>query len=631
MHNSIDSINKTNFSGLVSGIDTDSLVKEMVGTYQARVDSLNADKQIYLWQQEAYQEIMTDLNDFHDKYLNVLNRDSYILSMSGTKKVSFANEAESNNFIDINVNADAVETSYTIDEIAQLATKTSVSSSEKVVGGIVGSVDITTLEYPLDLSEGYDFQVTLDGTAKNINMTGTYNDVTALIDELNSELNASFGAGRIVASIIDNKLSLSADNSIMQVRTGEMNSFLSKVGISSGDRNVVNLDRSANNLFGETLQMKFNINGTDFSFSSSTSIRNIISEVNRSDANVVMSYSTFNDSFTLQTKDSGASSVISIENTSGNFFGSDGYSKINEGQIQNGQDAIIYMNDPEKNNPIKRSSNVFTNDGVTISLKGVTSEKIDFTVGQNIEGVYEKIEEFVKSFNELIGGLESKIKEKKNYQYCPLTDAQKEEMTEKQVELWEEKAKSGLLRNDQTLYRIVNDLKGAFWDKTEGANFSFYEVGITTSRNYNKFELEIDQSKLQAAIAKDANGVLKLFNESSDISYSARLSKSQQSKRYQEVGFASRVHDIIQTNVTTLRNNSNTKGILVELIGVEGDTTEANNVFTRRINRVDTRISDALKRMNQREVLYRRQFTAMERAIQQMSIQGDALYNMFMN
>ncbi|MFP4457653.1 MAG: flagellar cap protein FliD N-terminal domain-containing protein, partial [Clostridia bacterium] len=312
MLNSIDSTNTTSFSGLVSGLDTDTMIKEMLGTYQNRVDSLNADKQEYEWQVEAYQNVMTDLNDFHDKYLNVFNRDDYILSMSGTKTATFANESLASDYVDVNVNADAIDNTYVINEITQLATKASVASSDKVIGSIKGSVDLTNLTY--DYSGGYDFDLTLDGVTKNIDMTGTYEDSAELVDQLNIQLEAAFGTDRVEASLDGGSLALTAENSVMQVRTGNQNSFLSEVGISSGARNVVNLDRSTNYLYGETENLEFSINDVDFSFDNTSSVRDIISEVNRSEANVNMSYSTLNDAFSIKSNNTGASSSIDITN-----------------------------------------------------------------------------------------------------------------------------------------------------------------------------------------------------------------------------------------------------------------------------------------------------------------------------
>ncbi len=354
-----------------------------------------------------------------------------------------------------------------------------------------------------------------------------------------------------------------------------------------------------------------------------------MNEVNRSEAGVTMSYSTMSDTFSIHSNNTGAAAYIDIENVSGNMFGENSYIHIEQGRLQNGKDAIFFLNDSEKSNPIRRGTNVFTSDGITISLTETTSTEIEFRVGQNVEGIYERIEGFVDDYNELISELETLVSERVYFDYSPLTDAQKEEMTDRQIELWEEKAKSGVLRNDPTLNRILNDLKGAFWDKMENQNSSLFEAGITTSRNYNRFELVIDQQKLTNAINKDAASVMGLFNQQSSIRYSPRLSDNDRSQRYNEVGLAHRVHDIIQRNTTTLRNNSNNKGVLVELIGVPGDTTENQNILGRRMEQLDTRISDAVRRMTQREQLYRRQFVAMERAIQQLSSQGDSMFSMF--
>jgi flagellar hook-associated protein 2 len=627
--------NFAGFSGMASGIDTDELIKQMLGTHQSRVDKLNSEKTKFEWQQEAYQNVMTNLNDFYDKYLNVLNRENYILSNVGTKTANFTNAESASRYLDINVNADATDGLYVINEISQLAERSSVISSDKAKGAILGSENLIFSGEEVrsfNFSEGYTMDVTLDGSTRTITLDGYYVDVGELNVAIDSKLEEAFGADRITTAVDSEsgKMSFSAENSIIQLRTSSNgNSLLSELGITSGDRNVANLDRSFANQFGETETIEFVINGTEFSFSSNTSIREIINEIDRSDAGVTMNYSTLSDTFTLQSKDTGAASFIEIENVSGSLFGEESYINIKESRVQNGQDAIFFLNDAEKNNPIRRSTNVFTNDGITVSLKETTSTEIEFRVGQNTDGVYEKVEDFISSYNELVSDIENLVSERVYFDYPPLTDSQKEEMSDRQIELWEEKAKSGILRNDPTLNRIVNDLKSAFWDPMEGNNSSFFEAGITTSRNYSKFEIVMDPEKLRNAISKDATGVLSLFNQQSNIRYSPRLTDSDRNERYREAGLAHRVHDIIQRNITTMRNNSNSKGILVELIGAPGDSTENNNILKRRMDQLDTRISDAVRRMTQREQLYRRQFTAMERAIQQLSSQGDAMFSMF--
>ena len=66
----------------------------------------------------------------------------------------------------------------------------------------------------------------------------------------------------------------------------------------------------------------------------------------------------------------------------------------------------------------------------------------------NVDEMMTKIKEFVTTYNGLIKDFTDQTKESKYRDYAPLTDEQKKDMSENEVKLWEEKAKSGLLRND---------------------------------------------------------------------------------------------------------------------------------------------------------------------------------------
>lgn len=62
----------------------------------------------------------------------------------------------------------------------------------------------------------------------------------------------------------------------------------------------------------------------------------------------------------------------------------------------------------------------------------------------------------------MIDMVNGKLTEKKYRDYTPLTEEQKKDMTEKQIELWEEKAKSGLLRGDTILSGATNQMRTDF-------------------------------------------------------------------------------------------------------------------------------------------------------------------------
>jgi flagellar hook-associated protein 2 len=624
-------------SGMVSGMDTEAIVEGLVINYQNKIDSLNQEKQDMLWQQEAYEEVMTDINSFMDDFYDVLTPENNILSNSGMKTVSTYSELSSvSRYAEIFVDSDVSTGSHTIDKIEQIATSSTVSSSGKLSGTISGTTDLSSLttEELNTAVDGKTFSITLDGVLRDITIDaseladGTFDDPSELASYLESKFDDEFGTGRITASIDGGSLSLSAENSVIQLMSGEDGSdFLTEVGIENSSKNMLDLDGSMESVFGETEEITFTINDIDFTFENTTSLRDIMEEVNDSDANVKMSYSTMSDTFTIESNDTGGSSYINIENTTGSLFGADGHIKIDAGNVQNGQDAKIYLDG--SSTAYTRSSNTFEIDGTTFSLKEATDESIKYSVENNTDTMYEKIVSYVNSFNEMYEGLKDKLDEEVELDYDPLTDDQKDEMTDDEIELWEEKAKSGSLRNDTILSSMTTSMRTAFYQAVDGINLTFSDIGIENSDDYSTFELVIDETTLRSALAENPDEVMELFNKQDDISYSATLSSEEKEERYDEVGFAQRVSDIMKGVVRTSRDSNGYKGLLVEKIGIEGDVSEYTNYMDTQLETMADKIEDAIEDMEDMEDYYWDQFTYMETVLSSLNSQSSAIYNMF--
>ena len=82
-----------------------------------------------------------------------------------------------------------------------------------------------------------------------------------------------------------------------------------------------------------------------------------------------------------------------------------------------------------------------------------------FSSSADSDKILESSIEFVIDYNEMIEKLNSKIKEKQFKSFHPLSAEQKADMKEKEVELWEEKAKSGTLKGDPALSSMLNNLR----------------------------------------------------------------------------------------------------------------------------------------------------------------------------
>lgn len=398
-------------------------------------------------------------------------------------------------------------------------------------------------------------------------------------------------------------------------------------------------------------------------------ISNIIDDI-YSKANVKLSYSQLTRKFMLESDVTGAAQSIYVEMGSdlsedakkvtndflNSIFGSndvlpspdgDGYfDRISD----EGKDAIVTIVNPDyisqqgyEGNTVVKSNNSFTIDGVTYNLNKVSEKDAngDFvpttiTLTKNSQKTFDKIKEFVDKYNELIGKINEKVDEKKQYKYLPLTDEQKNEMSEDEIKKWEEKAKEGLLSGDSTLANMLYNMRNAFYDAVQtnyddsrSIGVSLSSIGITTSNNISeRGKLIIDEKKLKDALDNNGDKVANLFTKisSSQPSYSPDMGQAARSARYKEEGLFQRINDIFQDNLRTFRNNNGQKGTLLEKAGIKGDYTEFDNLLTDELNKKDKMLNELADKLLERENRYYLQFSKLETAMQRLNDQSNWLY-----
>ncbi|MCQ5092379.1 flagellar filament capping protein FliD, partial [Slackia exigua] len=73
-----------------------------------------------------------------------------------------------------------------------------------------------------------------------------------------------------------------------------------------------------------------------------------------------------------------------------------------------------------------------------------------------------------------------------------MTDEQKDKMSERQIELWEEKAKEGLLHRDSAVDSFLSQMRLALYTKPAGAKLALYDIGIETTKWEDKGQLKMD-------------------------------------------------------------------------------------------------------------------------------------------
>ncbi|EOW8912871.1 flagellar filament capping protein FliD, partial [Listeria monocytogenes] len=163
-----------------------------------------------------------------------------------------------------------------------------------------------------------------------------------------------------------------------------------------------------------------------------------------------------------------------------------------------------------------------TMNGVTFTLKKEFNDSpATLSISNDSNQVYENIKSFVDKYNELIEKINSKVSEEKYRSYSPLTDEQREQLSDTQQELWEEKAKSGTLRRDPILTSVLSSMRSDFYQPVVNSNVDplfkqLATIGITTTNNYLEGgKLEINEAKLKEAINNNPESVEALFNSDS--------------------------------------------------------------------------------------------------------------------
>lgn len=377
----------------------------------------------------------------------------------------------------------------------------------------------------------------------------------------------------------------------------------------------------------------FSINGVDIEYTSADSIDSIMNKINSSGANVKMTYDDLSDKFKIASNSTGDGFDVKITGDDEGLFSKLGFTmtsgSLDESTVNAGQNAIVNINGVT----VERAQNNFTYNGINVFAKQVTGQyefnadgsfaensdgslksvagtvenKAEISTSRNVDKIVDTIKSFVEDYNKLIEKLNGYTHEKATYKkYAPLTEAQKKEMTEKEISLWEEKSKEGLLRNDSTISKFLTDMRSVLYTKGADAKYTLSNIGIDTSSNWQDFgKLVIDEDKLKAALQNDAEGVKSVFTGNN--------------------GVAARLNNVCKR---TANVSSGSPGSLVSLAGVAGKATENNNEIKKQLDSISNKLKSLNALYEKRKDRYWKQFNAMEAAISNMNNQTSWLSQM---
>lgn len=501
-------------TGMNSGLDTEALVSELVSAYKQKGTKFEKAQGKVAWKQEAWKSLSSKTYSFRTGLDKMRFSSGYNLKTTSVSNSSKASITASNN---------AVNGTQTL-EVKQLA------KSGYLTGAKISKLDGTAVEAGTTMSElgmGGEGDISVNG--KQITITGT-TKVSEVISKLNDAgVKANFDAtnGRIFVSSTES--GADADFTITALNANGTTA-LSKLGLN------VAPDTTA----GEKTYADY---AAAYGDMDSTQIADLLETYGKSDkdtdrlvASFAKQYQAANDNVTKSSiikefADFAAYAKEAQSKTDEEM----GYNKKDDAVRIHGQDAKIKLNGAE----FTSKSNSFSINGLTIDALATTDdgEVLTVTTTTDNQGIYDKIKDFLSDYNDLINSMTKSYNAESASDYEPLTEDEKDAMSDTEIEKWEAKGKGAILRRDSTLSTLMSVMTSAMSKTYEinGKTYALSSFGIKTlgimnadENEQNAYHIDGDADddatssntdKLMAAIIEDPEAVTEFFKKISNDLY----------------------------------------------------------------------------------------------------------------
>ncbi len=255
------------------------------------------------------------------------------------------------------------------------------------------------------------------------------------------------------------------------------------------------------------------------------------------------------------------------------------------------------------------NGNTFTAAGVTYNLKNAqVGTTVSVSVTNDTQAVYDMVKNFVKGYNTILEEMNTLYNASTAKGYEPLTDEEKEAMSDKQIELWEDKIKDSLLRRDDKLGGVINTLRSSLQGSitVNGKSYSLASLGITTGAYTEK-------------------GLLHIQGDSEDTIYSSSTNKLMAALNSDPDAVASALSALTNNLYTAMQDKMKSSSVSSALT-FYNDKEMKNQVtnYTKEIAVWETRLQDMEDR-------YYKQFSAMETALAKLQSSSNNLASLLGN
>ncbi len=563
-------INTSNrLTGMFSGLDTDALVKAMVSTQQKKVDLLFQNRERATWKRDAYTDFNNQLRIFREDYGSAIGTKS--MTSQGTFYNSKA-ELASNQYLSVTTTSSAKEGSYSvrIDQLASAAAMNGARATDTQSGlssNMINNTEIGSIASFASGAYGNEggFSFTINGKDFAFKSTDTLKTVMDTVNKSGAGVTMSYSQATDSFKIVSGSMGEYRPVANPGEAPVEENPFTMEKPVSSG-------------------------------FDSDEEYQEALKEYNEARAEYDAGEGKeYKDALAAWKKNS--QEYLDSEKRNITFSDTDGFlSHIGLSQVTAGTDAKISINGGETRT---FTENLVTLDGVTFNLLGVTEpgKSVDFNVKRNPADAVDKVKAFVDSFNELVGKLYTSASTKRDYKYSPLTDEQRDALSEAEAEKWDEKARQGIMYRDSNVTKLLGQLREMLTSEL-GDGGRLKDIGITVSKYAvgEPFKLELDTEKLTQALNEDPEKAYNIFS-----SPAAGSNKG---------GLMTRINNSI-TEFTT-----NTKSVAIQTLN---NSIES---LTKQMSTQEDKITDMSEK-------YYLQYAKLETALQQMQSQQGQLSSLF--
>lgn len=575
-----------------SGLDIESLVKMGMMNKQNQYDKMYQTQLKQTWVKEAYNTVYTDVKAFKES-MSTFKMQSNMSAMQAT--------SSNNDVVSVTANgaAAAMNHKITVEQVASNAYL--MTANGQKIGRANASPAAANSAYLKDvLFSGDATKTTVDGQTSYL----VKNDTTNKTD--------TFKGSDVAISI-----------------------------------EVQDSDEKDSNGNPVTHKVEFTY---DQIFGDNKTLNDLATAFSNSGANIQGGYDTVNDSFSLYNKTSGSDNKIGLQanndksaellnklnlasyDSQNNTLGTTGATFVN-GTMNvaavgtNAKATIDGKNYESSTNKLNVANVIYNFNGVSTKNADGTYQASTISVSQDTDKIVDNVKKFVETYNTLIDSLNTKYREEKNTDYKPLTKKQEGEMTESQIDKWNEKAKSGLLYHDNNIYSIISDMREALYTKVDavdtvltdskGNKYSYNSmssIGITSSTNQG--HITLDEEKLKKALTEDPDCVYQLFASDQDSTYVAGSTNKNQADTYTSksdylnTGIANRLYNAMTTNISNLESYAGTS-----------KETDDESYLGKLITNMNTKMTSFQTLMKSYESKLYEKYDAMEVALSKLGTQ----------